>query len=213
MFAGTPMMLRIIRLYHMYKVQRRKGGFVSGGDHRSLERLQRALRKEASCTSPTRLYTIFALVSIPSLIALVRVVSDKCVYRGCPTIRTSFVLAPIQGVLYWDEDEFGNGCRNCGHTWGDLFVNLVIGAMNTAVTVWALYRTRMLVDTFHVRKEIVHWAILWVIILVLTVPFEAVPYLVDVQQRGWFNGGESASVVRRWLSLADTPCHPQTQVP
>lgn len=162
-FAGTPMMLRIIRLYHMYKVQRRKGGFVSGGDHRSLERLQRALRKEASCTSPTRLYTIFALVSIPSLIAL--------------------------GVLYWDEDEFGNGCRNCGHTWGDLFVNLVIGAMNTAVTVWALYRTRMLVDTFHVRKEIVHWAILWVIILVLTVPFEAVPYLVDVQQRGWFNGG------------------------
>lgn len=71
-FAGAPMVLRIMRLYHMYKVQRRKLGYESGGDRQSFLRLQKALRQETRWTSPLILNLVFVVTSLPSVIAMVR---------------------------------------------------------------------------------------------------------------------------------------------
>ena len=203
------MVLRIIRLYHMYKVQRRKLGYESGGDRASFLRLQKALRQETRWTSPLTLNLVFVVTSLPSVIAMVSRLPRRggagtsrlrgarvymcCCWPWHGVTAYACVCARLAQIwLYRVDDRLGNGCFNCGSSFAALSVNLVVGLANTVVTLWALYRTRLIVDSFFLRREIVHWATVWIFIIVITVPLEAIPIMVDIQTRGWF----SASALR-----------------
>lgn len=164
-FTGPPMMLRIIRLYHMFKVQKRKlqaATAVGEGARERFLRLARAVRKAEAWTHPKRLYLVYFFCALPSLIAVV--------------------------LIYVQDKRYGNGCRNCGRTWGDWMLNFWLGVFYTAGTVWTLYRTRNMVDSFFLRKEILHWQIMWFGLMCVAVPAESVPQLIFLQRDGYFNG-------------------------
>ena len=95
----------------------------------------------------------------------------------------------VQLVLYVWDDQIGNGCVNCGNTWPDLFVNISIGVLCAGLAGWAMYRTRRIVDSFFLRKEMMHWAIMWSVILLISLPLEVIPYFRTLERDGWYNGG------------------------
>uniref|UniRef100_A0A7S1GCY0 RGS domain-containing protein n=1 Tax=Bicosoecida sp. CB-2014 TaxID=1486930 RepID=A0A7S1GCY0_9STRA len=91
-------------------------------------------------------------------------------------------------VIYVEDRNLGKGCVNCPLTIGNLSINLLQGIAYFIVFSVLIYKTRHMYDAFHVRRELVHWTLMWALLILLVSPFMTVSALVEAQHEGWFDG-------------------------